>query len=132
MTLPFAKADPAEVSEAFREYIRGKPCVGAHHPGHECVGRSQFCHVRHRGMGGKNAPSDVGNGFPGCSQLHGAEYHHHWREWIERKYEIDVGQIAAFYGETFVGVDFWAEGDPPRGAYLDGQAVPRRHTEVAQ
>lgn len=121
MTLPFGKAYKAEVNESFRAVIRGKPCVAAHHPDHECVGRSQFCHVVHRGSGLHHLPSDVGNGFPGCAQLHIGEYHGKGREWVERRYEINVGTIAAWYGEDFLGFPFGEDPEPPTGAYPGDQ-----------
>ncbi len=62
------------MDRAYRKFVRARPCVVRGHAQHECFGRNQACHVKHAGMGGKNAPADRGNLFTACVRAHD-EYH---------------------------------------------------------
>jgi len=83
-----SRAGNTNRDDAYRDYIRSQPCV----VGLECFGGTEFCHVKHAGMGGCNVP-DHGNAWPGCRKHH--QQSHNWGvETFQRKYGIDLCDIA--------------------------------------
>jgi len=76
---------------AFRLWIQSQPCLvcGKAAP-------SEFAHVRHRGMGGKDVPW-VGNGVPLCAFGHHAEQHALGVLSWQRKHGVDLEEEAERY-----------------------------------
>lgn len=91
------------MNRAYRVWIRTLPCVAAvalRTTAH-CIGRIQFCHLKHEKMGGGAAPDDVGNAFPACAQHHD-EYHKLWTRLFSAEYG-DVADVCARLGAEFTG-----------------------------
>lgn len=82
---------PKLVNEAFREYVRGLPCVLRGHPaGHVCHGLVECCHVKTRGAGG----ADAANCFPACRAAHFTQ-HDLGIKSFQRLFGLDLPTIAA-------------------------------------
>jgi hypothetical protein len=82
---------PKGVDEAYREWIRGRPCVLFGHPaGHQCLGAVECCHVKTRGAGGH----DRGNCYPGCRGAHTLQHTLGIRS-FEKLFGIDLAAIAS-------------------------------------
>jgi len=81
---------PHRRNPAYRAWIRTFPCVV---PG--CEGAAEPCHVIRKSQGG----DDVGNLYPGCRRHHDEQHEHGTLGPFERKYGLDLAQIAAGYGE---------------------------------
>ncbi len=77
------------IDHAYREFIRGHPCVVAVETGSaaDCKFRMCACHFHHSGMGGKNVP-DHGNLWPGCHKHHMES--HGGVKTFQRKYQLHL------------------------------------------
>ena len=66
----------------YADWIRGHKCAVAEYSNSPelvgCIywqwGQSEAAHIKHRGMGGRNAPEDEGGLLPLC-RLHHSEFH---------------------------------------------------------
>lgn len=75
--------------EAFREYVRGLPCVLIGRQRHVCDGPVECCHVRTRAAAG----SDRGNCFPCCRHGHNRQ-HLTGIESFQKFYGLDLPALA--------------------------------------
>jgi len=113
----------ASVDHAFRAWIRTLPCVVAvanesNVQPHTCLGRVQFCHVIHAGMGGCNAPADVGNGWPACAAHH-TEAHLKGLETFRARHQLPpIATLAEHLGHQYRGLEFGAPMYPDDWAQL--------------
>jgi hypothetical protein len=121
---------PQYVDEAYREWIRGLPCIlldrclyiGTVPLAHICTGDRQACHVKNRGAGGK----DRGNLYPGC----GAAHEHQHRLGIrsfEATWKLDLTFLAGEYEKVYVETHPLGaardQGEPPDAKPVCGSGV---------
>lgn len=89
---------PADKSApAFLQWLRGRACVLAALPGHQCDGKIEAAHVDH--AGGKGVATKVADrhAIPLCSAAHRAQHTAGWRT-FEARHGINAVALAT---------DFW-------------------------
>lgn len=96
----------APPNPAYRDFIRGLPCVCWPEDPPSCGGYlnvstkryvTQACHLKSRGSGGGDEPGQL---WPGCAKHHG-ESHHLGRKEFERRHGLNLKVLAGALWEQF-------------------------------
>jgi hypothetical protein len=98
---PLDKSAPA-----FLQWLRGRACVLASLPGHECEGKIEAAHVDH--AGGKGIGTKVADchAIPLCSGAHRAQHSAGWRT-FEMRHGINAVALAADFWRAWPGRVAW-------------------------
>jgi hypothetical protein len=93
-----------KVAEAFKQWLRGRPCMIADRGG--CWGRIEAAHVDY--AGGKGMGTKVADRFcvPMCSEHHRVQHQHGWPA-FEANFKINALEASKAYWSAWPGRAKW-------------------------
>lgn len=93
-----------KVAEAFKQWLRGRPCLIADRGG--CAGRIESAHVDYAGDKGMSTKVSDRFCIPLCTEHHRVQHQHGWRQ-FEANFKVNALEASKAYWNAWPGRAAW-------------------------